>query len=491
MSKKDASHSRYSTPQRGSGRRKAVIVVTVIVAIAAVALVSFYGLQTVFSEPEVVSVAPRTTFGNVIVQGVSLDGMTQTEAEDALTQALRQQDAGRSYTLTLGDTTVTLAASSLQITYNTDDILKDAWDAAEPVVSTASSEAPKGFFAALFGQEEEVSSAPVSSAPPKEFTLTPTVNADALKTTLEGLTKDMNIEKVEPTVSGFDAASETFSFDEGQDGQQVDLDTLTANVKSLVESALTGTVEVPVTAVPREHTVEDLQSHMTKLGHFTTESSNTENGTYNMTRALETVNGTVVGPGETFSFLGIVGAADEAAGYKLAGAIQNGVSTQDYGGGICQASTTIYGAAVRSNCEIVERSNHSIPSKYVQIGQDAAVSYPSLDFKFKNPTDYPMYIQSGANGRTMYCTIYGYNDGSWDTIEVTSQQTEVIPQPADETVEDASLPSGTRQLQSSGRQGYRAVAQRVFYKDGAVVRSEDLPSSYYPPKANVYAVGTG
>ena len=167
MSKKDASHSRYSTPQRGSGRRKAVIVVTVIVAIAAVALVSFYGLQTVFSEPEVVSVAPRTTFGNVIVQGVSLDGMTQTEAEDALTQALRQQDAGRSYTLTLGDTTATLAASSLQITYNTDDILKDAWDAAEPVVSTASSEAPKGFFAALFGQEEEVSSAPVSSAPPK------------------------------------------------------------------------------------------------------------------------------------------------------------------------------------------------------------------------------------------------------------------------------------------------------------------------------------
>lgn len=483
--------NRYTEPGPGPGaRRKIVIAVSVAVAAVAVVLVLLFVLGDGFGAGgATASAAPRTTYGNVVVQGVNLNGMTKEDAKTAVTEAVRQQDAQRRYTLRQGEKQAELPGSALQITYDVDAVLEKAWSAAEPAPSRPAQQEKGGLFG-WFGKKEEAPSA-VSSAPPQEFPLTPTVDAGALKSTLGELTKDMNAAAVEPTVASFDAATGTFQFKDGQKGRQVDLDALAASVQKLVQAGPSGAADVPVKELDYRHSVADLQKNIRKLGHFTTESTNTENGTYNMRRALETVNGTVVAPGATFSFLGVVGSADGDAGYKLAGALENGISTQAYGGGICQASTTIYGAVLRSNGEIVERSPHSVPSTYVKIGQDAAVSYPGLDFKFKNPTEYPMYIQSGADGRTMYCTVYGYKDGSWDTIEVTSQKTESIAQPADQTKDDSSKPKGTRELQAKGRAGARATAQRVFYKGGQAVRTEDLFSSYYPPKANVYLVGTG
>ena len=495
MSKKNAKNYRYKTEPGPSpaARRAIVVVITLVVIAVAAFFVWSFAMRNAHSEEPAASMPPRTTYGDVIVEGVKLNGMTKDQAKTAVLNAVREQDSERKYTLKAGDQEINLPASSLKITYDTDAVLQKAWDAAEPVVSTpASSQAEQGFFTKLFGKKE-VSSSPSSvvSTPPQTFKLTATIDSAALKTTLTDLTKDLNKDAQEPTVKSFDASSGSFTFQDGQNGQQVDIDKLTQSALAMVSESQTGSVEVPINEIKYKKTVADLQKHMQKLGHFTTQSTNTEAGTYNMTRALETINGSVVKPGATFSFLGVVGAADKDAGYKLAGALENGVSSQDYGGGICQASTTLYGAVLRSNGKIVERSPHSIPSSYVKIGQDAAVSYPSLDFKFQNPTDYPMYIQAGADGRTMYCTIYGYKDDSWDQIEVTSQKTATINQPADQTEKDSSLPSGTRQLKSKGHAGYRATAQRVFYKNGQVVKTEQLSSSYYPPKATIYSVGTG
>ena len=126
-------------------------------------------------------------------------------------------------------------------------------------------------------------------------------------------------------------------------------------------------------------------------------------------------------------------------GYLPATAISGGEFIQEYGGGICQVSSTIYGAALRSNMTIVTRYNHTYPSSYVPIGLDATVSYGSLDFVFRNDTDYPVYIAAGMDGTTVWVTFYGYQSPEYDTIEPSAWITENISKPTAEYNTDNSL----------------------------------------------------
>ena len=98
-------------------------------------------------------------------------------------------------------------------------------------------------------------------------------------------------------------------------------------------------------------------------------STNTSNGNTNMRLALEAVNGTCIPAGGTFDYWQVVGNTTPEKGYKQANAIINGKFVPSYGGGVCQTSTTIYGAALRSAMEIVQRSSHSIKATYCPLGR--------------------------------------------------------------------------------------------------------------------------
>ncbi len=397
------------------------------------------------------------TFGKVTVDTVSLNGLTYPKARRALMNYVIKKDSGRSYTLTYGGNTYPFSGHDLHTSYNINAVLQKAW---------AEQHAADGA---------------------KQYHLSVTVDQATLQAKLQELTASINVQAKEPTIRSFDGSS--FTFTEGTTGVQVNEAALLTDTVKAIRSSDSASIPVQVTKIPCKYTAADLKPKIVKLGSFSTVSTNTENGTYNMSRALQAVNGTVIKPGGIFSYLGVVGSADRANGYRLAGALVNGVSAQEYGGGICQGSTTVYGAAMRSNCTVVERSPHSSPSSYVPIGQDATVSYPDLDFKFKNPTDYPMYIQSGADGRTMYCTIYGYKDDSWDKIEVSSQKTGTVPPPADVVKVDKTKSASYRERTVTALNGYYATCSRTFYKNGGAVRTEALPKSYYPPRAAVYVVG--
>ena len=133
----------------------------------------------------------------------------------------------------------------------------------------------------------------------------------------------------------------------------------------------------------------------TRMSQFTTVSTNNSNGTYNMSKALKSFNQVVIQPGQTISFFDIAGPCGKAEGYLPAGVV-GGIG---YGGGICQASTTLYGAALRAGLTIVERRNHSVPSTYVPIGQDAMVNYGSSDLKIRNDfnSGETRYLYKGKN----------------------------------------------------------------------------------------------
>jgi vancomycin resistance protein YoaR len=125
-----------------------------------------------------------------------------------------------------------------------------------------------------------------------------------------------------------------------------------------------------------------------------------ENRIHNIMLAAKQIDGHILAPGETFSFNGVVGKRDHAKGYKEATVLVKGERDADIGGGVCQLSSTIYNAAVRSGLQIIERHTHSGEVHYVPRGRDAAVSYGYMDLQFKNTKSYPIKFRiSVEDGR--------------------------------------------------------------------------------------------
>lgn len=146
--------------------------------------------------------------------------------------------------------------------------------------------------------------------------------------------------------------------------------------------------------------------------------------TTNLRLAAEKINGTVLMPGETFSYNTVVGERTIAAGYKEAAMYQNGEVVDGLGGGICQISTTLYNAVLYTNLEIVERRNHQFVPSYAKAGRDATVVYGSIDFRFKNTRNYPVKILCTVSGGVAKCQIYGLKENPDYDVEITSRVTE-------------------------------------------------------------------
>ena len=155
----------------------------------------------------------------------------------------------------------------------------------------------------------------------------------------------------------------------------------------------------------------------------TTYSTRDRDRTTNLTLAANKINGTVVMPGETFSYNTVVGERTIAAGYKEAPIYVNGEVVDGLGGGICQITSTLYNAVVYANLEIVERSNHQFVPSYVSASRDATVVYGSIDFKFKNNRDYPIKLVCSVSNGVAKFDIYGLKTADDYEVEISSRIT--------------------------------------------------------------------
>jgi len=299
----------------------------------------------------------------------------------------------------------------------------------------------------------------------KTFDLTFEVNKDSVSKEVASLAKLFDIEPVDATISG--ASNGKVSITEAKDGKCINQDKLVKDIISAVNALSKGNeakteIDAELKSIKPKVSHEDLDSNITLLSSYTTVSTNTADGNHNMKLALDSCDGSIIMPGETWSFNACTGNSNlTSLGYRYATVIIGGELVPGIGGGLCQSSTTIYNAAIRTNMEIVERYCHYFQSTYAPAGLDATIDYPNLDLKLKNPTEYPMYMQCYMSGTTLYCNIYGYQDPSFDRVVI------------DSGVYDANYAENY----------FRAWASRTFYKGDKVVKEEDLPSSTYHYKS--------
>ena len=143
-----------------------------------------------------------------------------------------------------------------------------------------------------------------------------------------------------------------------------------------------------------------------------------KNRIYNIKRALEQFQSVIIAPGEEFSFVHYLGEVDGEHGYLPELVIRNNKTEPEFGGGICQVSSTVFRAAIYSGMKITERKNHSYPVQYyLPYGMDATIYIPKPDFKFQNNTGHHVMIQSEIVGDTLNFRFFGTDDGRTTTVD--------------------------------------------------------------------------
>ncbi len=208
--------------------------------------------------------------------------------------------------------------------------------------------------------------------------------------------------------------------------------------------------------------------------------------TYNLRQAASHLDGTVLVPGEVFDFNRTVGPRDEANGYKVAPVIAEGELVDGIGGGTCQISGTLHAAAFFAGLDIVSRTPHTRPSSYIKLGLDAAVAYPTIDFKLKNTFDEPIVLHETVKGGVVRAEILGSKRKR--TVSFFRRIDEVTPFEETER-ETEELPKGERVLSQRGVPGFKTTVIRIV-RDGAYAYRTKI-KNVYPPTMQIVRVGTG
>lgn len=215
---------------------------------------------------------------------------------------------------------------------------------------------------------------------------------------------------------------------------------------------------------------------------------------FNVNLGASRINGTLVPPGEVFSFAKTVGDISSLTGYKQAYIISGGKTILGDGGGICQVSTTLFRAALNAGLPIVERHPHAYRVSYYEQdsppGVDATVYVPTVDLKFKNDTGHHILIQSILDPNELRLTfmIYGTSDGRISEVS-TPVVGNIRPAPEAKYEDDPTLPAGQVKQVDFSAAGATAYFTRKVTRDGKIISSDEFRSNYRPWQA-VFLRGT-
>ncbi len=367
----------------------------------------------------------------VTVNDVDLSGLTMEEAQKKLTKIERSLAAQVSVDIAVGDTNYHLTKVDFPCSFDTEEIF----------AQIKAHSAEKGF------DKEE-----------KHYEITMQTDTSGIERIVDNFAEELYIEPVDAAVKEFrPSEDEMFVFRKEKSGRELDQEDLTEQLNAIFkDGGLSGKVEAKLVEIEPTMTEAYLAEHIVKLASFSTESTNNANGNENMRISMKVCSGSVIDPGEVWSFNDCTGDSNlESNGYKPAGVIVNGRSETGVGGGICQSSSTIYNAGLLCGMGVEERYCHYFKSTYVDAGRDATIDYGNLDLKLSNPFEHQLFMKCTMKDTKLTCTIYGLENPEFDQIKITTSDPDY-----------------------SGK-SYTVRAWRTYYLDGEKIRKEELPESTY------------
>ena len=234
------------------------------------------------------------------------------------------------------------------------------------------------------------------------------IDNNVLQSKVNEIYEETSIFAVEPTL---EVNGEKVTVISGKNGKGIDKENLVNQIIAAINSDDIGKTNIVIkeefkTIRPKINE-DDLKNVKDKISSATTYFGGSGyNRGLNIANAASKINGTLLMPGEEFSYEDTVSPVELYNGYYMAPVIVNGTHKNAPGGGVCQVSTTLYNAELKAGILPTERHNHSKAISYVQKGLDATLATGSKDLRFKNPYKYPIYIRAYTVGGQITVEIW-------------------------------------------------------------------------------------
>ncbi len=260
--------------------------------------------------------------------------------------------------------------------------------------------------------------------------------------------------------------------------------------QKLATAAAGSQVIIPLEELEPEVDEETLEKEMfgTALFAASSEYVNNPSRTENLRLACEAIDGTILNPGEVFSFNGVVGERTAEKGYQAATVYNGGQSVQELGGGVCQVASTIYYATLHLDLEQVHREPHQYAVTYVPYGMDATVYWGSIDYQFKNTLSHPLKIEANTDNGHVNITLLGIREND-NTVEMTYTILETYPWQEVEEL-DETKPVGYREVEITPYTGYKVVTYKTIKDaDGNEISRNQEAVSVYSKRDQKVIVG--
>lgn len=475
--KKKMQQTKQNRPQNTSKKsnRKAAAqrkkVVMLCGAAACVGLMVFLGVYFAFRNT-VNKVPEDVIYNNIYIETIDVSGMKAAEAKTALEQKIAEYQEMKIH-LVAEEVTAEVALSELGFD------IKDVDKLVEKAVSYGKDGSVWSRYGKVKALEDEKKIIEATYAVDSDMTAT--VIADKLPE-LENAAKDATITR----------SNGQFVIEDEVKGVAIDPEESAKVIESYFNSTWEqegGTIELVTTIDEPDVTREQLEQIQDVLGTFTTNCGTGGGRVQNIKTGTKLINGAVIMPGEEYSADAAMRPYTYENGYAEAGSYENGKVVQSMGGGICQVSSTLYNACILAELEITQRQPHSMMVGYVKPSMDAAIAGDYKDLKFKNSTDYPIYLEGYVSGGYITFTIYGKETRPENrTVKFVSETLSTTPAGKKFIASGASI--GTMTRTDAGHTGMKAQLWKIVYVDGKEVSREIFNSSNYRASDATYEVGT-
>lgn len=408
-----------------------------------------------------------SVYQGIIIDGYDIGGMTKSKALNFIKERKQDDYQDRFFNLSYGDKKYQIALKDIEYSYDYEEAIEEAYN---------------------IGRRGNPISRYITISDLKSnnklINLEVNYNKDLLLEIVDRIKEDFNQDCLN---ASFDFNNGDFIVTEEEKGiiikEEELIDLLVDNMDKLEDISIPVEIQEPVI------TKELLSRINGVIGQFSTSFKGSSSGrVQNIKLAARKVSNLLVLPGDEISFNETVGSITSSTGFKEAPVILNGELTPGIGGGVCQASTTLYNALLLADVNIVERHPHSIAAAYVPRGMDGAVASGYLDLKFKNNYDFPIYITSKAVGNNIHFYVYGDTNAKDYTVRIEPELIEAIPYKVHERL-DPNLEPGTREVVQEGRNGYKVRTYKSIIKDGKIVDRYQISYDYYREKDFIYNVG--
>lgn len=417
--------------------------------------------------------AEETIPAGVYVGGLSLEGLTETEAEKKVSDYVEEK-LNQEITLEINETQVTSSAEELGLAWGNQDAVDDALKDTEI----------KGNLIRRYMKKKDLQVNPV------KIELDMDVDQDKVAAFINEKCGESMTEARDASIT---KENGEFVITPSVVGTAVDIEATKKSLNEAVNGEGTDGITVQATVAEQQPriTTEDLATIKDVLGTFSTDfrTSGASRST-NLAVGAAKINGHVLMPGEVLSGYECMHPFTIDNGYRTATAYENGRSVDSIGGGVCQIATTLYNASLLAELDIVQRQNHSMSVSYVKPSMDAAIAGTYKDIKVRNPYDTPIYVEGYTSGKTLTFTIYG-KETRPENREIKFESVTLRRFDAGAPTEqvDNSLQPGQRIKVESGHTGMQSQLYKCVYVDGEMTERTLLNSDTYNASKAIYRVG--